>query len=54
MQVSFMSKKENWMRGRYRVVGPRIKTQNDVVKPKTWPQTNIGAAKWGLSSFYPF
>lgn len=24
----------------------RIKTQNDVVKPETWPKVNTGAAKW--------
>ena len=33
-----MSEKEkHWIKSTYRVVGPRVKTQDDAVKPKMWP-----------------
>lgn len=41
-----MSEKEKlWIKSTYRVVGPRVKTQNDVVKPKMWPPNKHRSSK---------
>ena len=44
--LSFMSEKEKlWIKSTYRVVGPRVKTQNDVVEPKMWPPNKHRSSK---------